>query len=474
MALREQGDLPGAAAAFRRVMAESGDPTYGPSSAYNLGVMLARSGDTSGARAAYQRALDAGGLPRTVARAGFNLGRLCDEEGDLAGAQTAYQAALDTGHAVFAPRAALNLGMVLHRLGDASGADVALRTAMQGTEPEVVGKAATNLAGPLAAAGRVTEAEACFRRALEVGYAPALVLYGKLLVHLGREQEAELCFRDGAGRGDAWAMTDLASLLLVRARPRDAGVLRDLGFRPSVAGDRVVPSEISASGFLAADPSTPLSSALAASTVPLAPPEVLEEAERLYRRAIDLGDNAALNDLAALLAGTGREDEAERLFQRAIEAGDRNALTNLAALLVRRDPPAASGHGPLAGQVRDLYERAAGYGETNAMLALGMIAGELGQPDQAVSHFRDAADQGSVPARGLLLLLLAALGHLDEARDRFAQALARNDPRELDGLQTLLAADQPPEVLNALRTARATHDPEHARAFIDLLAATAL
>ncbi|MFE7870193.1 tetratricopeptide repeat protein, partial [Micromonospora humida] len=71
----------------------------------------------------------------------------------------------------------------------------------------------------------------------------------------------------------------------------------------------------------------------------------VEEAEALYRQAVDAGQVSALGNLANLLADRGRVEEAEALYRQAVDAGQVSALGNLANLL-RQQAPGQSGPGP--------------------------------------------------------------------------------------------------------------------------------
>jgi TPR repeat protein len=60
------------------------------------------------------------------------------------------------------------------------------------------------------------------------------------------------------------------------------------------------------------------------------------EAEELYRRAAQHGDDEAYNNLGVLLWDQGRVDDAELAFRRGAELGDDLAVANLAGLLEER------------------------------------------------------------------------------------------------------------------------------------------
>lgn len=125
-------------------------------SAFNTGVLLARTGDLLGAEDAYRRADDRGGL-----RGAFNLGQLLRKRGDLAGAEEAYRRADRRG----SPQGAVNLGFLLERRGELAGAEEAYRRAdRRGSR-----KGASNLARLLAGRDDQGGAQAALARAEERG-----------------------------------------------------------------------------------------------------------------------------------------------------------------------------------------------------------------------------------------------------------------------------------------------------------------
>ncbi|HWY18958.1 MAG TPA: tetratricopeptide repeat protein [Solirubrobacteraceae bacterium] len=115
----------------------SDDRQLSATSAFNTGVLLARTDDLRGAEDAYRRADDRGGL-----RGAFNLGQLLRKRGDLAGAEEAYRRADQRG----SPQGAVNLGVLLERRGELAGAEEAYRRADQRGSR----KGASNLARLLA------------------------------------------------------------------------------------------------------------------------------------------------------------------------------------------------------------------------------------------------------------------------------------------------------------------------------------
>lgn len=119
----------------------------------------------------------------------------------------------------------------------------------------------------------------------------------------------------------------------------------------------------------------------------------LVEAERCFRRAIELGSTVALFNLANTLAERHRWSEAIRTYERAIALGDTGSWLNLGHVLQEV--------GDLAGAMR-AFREAARTGDTDGMLALAFAHRELGQLDQAEDAARHAAEAGSLQAAGVL------------------------------------------------------------------------
>ena len=133
--LVKEGDLDGAAAAYRRVIG-SGRRDEAGLAAFRLGGVLIRQGDLDGAGAAFQRAIDAR-QPSIVPAAALNLGWVLERQGDDEEARAAYERAAGVRGAAQAARAAWALGCLLERQGDAAGARTAYQQAIDHGPPDV-------------------------------------------------------------------------------------------------------------------------------------------------------------------------------------------------------------------------------------------------------------------------------------------------------------------------------------------------
>lgn len=120
----------------------------------------------------------------------------------------------------------------------------------------------------------------------------------------------------------------------------------------------------------------------------------LDEAETLYRAAVDAGDVHALTGLAILLRRAGRDGETNANYRATIKAGDRRALVMLgAALLVEPNGER---------RARAVLRRAsrAGDARADALLAADLIG--AGRSLRALPRVRRAYRRGDIHIRRYL------------------------------------------------------------------------
>jgi len=96
-------------------------------------------------------------------------------------------------------------------------------------------------------------------------------------------------------------------------------------------------------------------------------PWQLQEAERLYRRAADLGDPGGMSSLGALLEQRGEREEAEQFYRRAAGLGDPGGMSSLGALLERR------GERGEREEAEQFYRRAADLDHARGMSSRGAL-----------------------------------------------------------------------------------------------------
>jgi tetratricopeptide (TPR) repeat protein len=468
-AFHRQGETADARDAYQQAI-DSGHPRIGGKAARNLGLLLLDAGDTQGARTAFEKAV-ALGDPQVAPRAAYQLGKLLLTQGDPDGARAAFELVAERGEGANVAAAALYVGQNMMDHGDPAAAEAFLRIALDGEDPVASCAAAVNLGAIFVRRGEKERAIPAFRRAIDCkDRTIAAAAAGELGVLLAaqRPDEAELLLRRAVEAGYAPAMTGLADMLYRRARAAHRAVSRPpvIGASPVAAYAHATTPAERATAVIAL--------AVAVSdAVRLPPSEELETAERLYRRAISAGEYPPLNHLAVLMHECGRLDEAEEYYRRAIAAGVTVAWTNLARLLLRRDPAAITRDGADIAEARDLLERGAQAGDAQALTLLGALAvTQRGAFDEAGRLFGQAAEAGSATAR--IMLLIALTGDADPARTRalIEQIAADDDEDALDAVEAVAdALVGPPDLLDAIRHARTTHDPAAWQPVADYFAA---
>ncbi|MGQ0573515.1 MAG: tetratricopeptide repeat protein [Pseudonocardia sp.] len=185
---------------------------------------------------------------------------------------------------------------------------------------------------------------------------------GVALAENGEVERAEDAFRIAIGAGEAAAANDLAILLCAQDRLAEAvGLLTDA----AVAGDPQAGANLSSILLEAGEP---------------------DAAARAAERFADEARPDTLVALADVRLVQGRDADAERLYRRAVELGAVRAHTAHAAFLldVRGDAEAAE---------REL--RAAGEREEPGWAAnLGRFLADEGRPDEAREYLELALDRG--------------------------------------------------------------------------------
>ncbi|HKE00282.1 MAG TPA: tetratricopeptide repeat protein, partial [Planctomycetota bacterium] len=188
--LQRTGDVDGAIAEFRDVLAGRPTPFLEAHADSSLGSALLRKGDRVGAEAALRKAVAAS---PTLADAHVNLGVCRREAGDLVEAMACFRKAVE-----IEPRDAggwVNLGFVHQSRDERDEAIAAYRRAIDIEPREPI--ALQNLASLLGDAGELDEAIDLARRATDAspGDGRGHSLLGTLLAKDGREPEAVACFR---------------------------------------------------------------------------------------------------------------------------------------------------------------------------------------------------------------------------------------------------------------------------------------
>lgn len=117
------------------------------------------------------------------------------------------------------------------------------------------------------------------------------------------------------------------------------------------------------------------------------------DAEELFRRAVDLGEQWVWFNVGNELRAQGRLAEAVEAYQRALTAGETDAWLNLGACL--------EDLGDLMGAM-DAYRNAGAAGDLTGHVQLAHLLREHDERDQAVHVLTTAADHGSDLAAAVL------------------------------------------------------------------------
>jgi tetratricopeptide (TPR) repeat protein len=117
------------------------------------------------------------------------------------------------------------------------------------------------------------------------------------------------------------------------------------------------------------------------------------DAERCFRRAVQLGETWAALNLGNALAAQRRWADAVPAYEQAIATGETDAWVNLG--VVREEL------GDVTGAMR-AYREAARTGDSNGALALAFLLKERGEPEEADQMARQALDAGNRAAAGVL------------------------------------------------------------------------
>jgi tetratricopeptide (TPR) repeat protein len=186
-----------------------------------------------------------------------------------------------------------------------------------------------------------------------------------------------------------------------------------------------------------------------------------EGAEEAFRLAIASGEVGASNDLAILLRDEDRLGEALQVLARAAEAGDPQAGANLVELHLE------------AGDTLAAIEAAEAFADESrpdTLVALADVRAVQQRHDEAVAHYRRAAELGGLRAHTAYgQYLLATHGDIAGAEFEFREAQRHAEPGWAATLGTFLVdVGRPEEARWYLQQAVDSGDTDAVIALIEL------
>ncbi|MEY9937595.1 tetratricopeptide repeat protein [Streptacidiphilus sp. MAP5-3] len=300
----------------------------------------------------------------------FYLGIWHEQNGGVEAAIESYEIAVAAGFL----RGINNLGVALAKANRRSEAEGVFRRAIGGSDSMSVAPT-KNLAVMLMRDGRHSEAEQLLVTHLEQHpHSDAEVLLGDLLVEQNRIKEALPLLSAAAERNSSMAYLGLARLYRTQGEPRKA--IPWIGKALAVRGSEEVTSAQVACemGLLQENLGEPLRAAF------------------WYKRAIADGSVKAEVCLGYLCERTNRTRQAIKLYKHAMEAGDNHALYHLGQYYL--------GRGQLKSAI-DFLGRAQKAGEDVVMM-LAYAYQASGRPKEAMLLVEDAAKSGHKAAADFL------------------------------------------------------------------------
>jgi Tfp pilus assembly protein PilF len=154
-----------------------------------------------------------------------------------------------------------------------------------------------------------------------------------------------------------------------------------------------------------------------------------DEAETMYERAIEQGNEEALIDLAVFHAERGDREAARAAFDAALDSGVPEAANGLGYWL------SEEGH---TSEAERIYREALDRGDVSVFRNLGnLLADDPARHEQALPMYVAAIASGDKQALTNAGMLLAELGRQSEAETLLAQAAAADDHMAKDLLEEM-------------------------------------
>ena len=311
---------------YRRIIALK--PADYPEAYLNLGVVLKYMGKNEEAEKCYRRAIE---IKPDFAIAFNNLGVLLRDAGKLEESEEFYKKVIEMKPDY--PEAYLNLGVVLKYMGKNEEAEKCYRRAIE-IKPDFA-ESYNNIAIILKYKGNYAEADKYFRRAIELNpnYAEAYNNIGNLLKDTGRNKEAEIYYKLSLkiNPKNYKVYNNLGLLCADSQRSDDAEMFyrKAIELNPNYAeaynnlgnilrNKNQLPVSVKAAET-AFDKAAETAFDKTADTS-IAGTEFESEAEKYFRRAIELNPNyaEAYNNIGNLFNDTGRMEEAKEFYLKAL------------------------------------------------------------------------------------------------------------------------------------------------------------
>jgi tetratricopeptide (TPR) repeat protein len=153
--------------------------------------------------------------------------------------------------------------------------------------------------------------------------------------------------------------------------------------------------------------------------------EKYEKAEEYYLKAIESGDNDALNNLGILYRNQKKYEKAEKYYLKAIESGDNDALMNLGNLYNEQKKYE---------KAEEYYLKAIESGDNDALNNLGILYRNQKKYEKAEEYYLKAIESGNNNALNNLGTLYFQQNNYDKAEECYFKAIESGNNGASNGL----------------------------------------
>jgi TPR repeat protein len=152
------------------------------------------------------------------------------------------------------------------------------------------------------------------------------------------------------------------------------------------------------------------------------------KAEEYYKKAIDAGNNDALNNLGNLYKEQKEYSKAEEYYKKAIDAGVNDALINLGILYKEQKEYS---------KAEEYYKKAVDAGNNDALFNLGILYKEQKEYSKAEEYYKKAIDGGNNDALNNLGVLYQEQKEYSKAEECYKKAIDAGNNDALNNLAYL-------------------------------------